>query len=474
MPESTYLRDFWSNLLSGLTQSISKQTEDVERAVSFLRIREQLWDALDNSPQSSDGWIYPIDVYVDNDNSLFSIVTQNGKLYRVGLNIEGETLTLGDWIQVTEVFQPVEQNRFIITRQADGRHRWLFIAATSVINRVGEIDSMELFDTFVEYANENDFWPRVDFYHLGDSDPELWEFGTADYLARDGCCYIATGLFDEDHPLAQATIRAYEEDPEKWGCSIEFYALAERELITVEPDVQVPVYKRGKNTRISIVREKDAAGLFTRIGIAEETQRMNQVVVDALKELFGDDEETVKQFVEKVDGVNRTIKDEKLITRTAGEAEEEEADSEAEAADETEEEDKVEQTLEVPLLELDDEALQVVTQQILESEAWKPVAQAIEAMQAKIVELETAADNDRKEITRLSGVNKKLVSRLQALEKDDAEKLEERLSDLPKNKRPSMRIGHRPSMAYSEGDGEFADDFAEKARETLSALPSYQ
>lgn len=466
MAQSSFLKRLWDGVVESLNTNIASQTAEVERAVSFLRIREQLWEALDNSPQAADGWIYPLDVYVDDDASLFSIVTQNGKLYRVGLTLDGDNLSLSDeWTQVTEVFQPVSQSRFTITRQKDGRYRWLFIAATSVINRVGEIDSTTLFDSFVEYANDNDFWPRVDFYHLGDADPELWEFGTADYLARDGFCYIASGLFDEDHPLAKATIRAYEEDPEKWGCSIEFYALGEPELITVDPELRVPVYKEGKNTRISIVREKDAAGLFTRIGIAEEKRRMNEVVVSALKELFGDDEESVKQFIDKVDGVNRTIKDEKLITRTAGADSQEEEDESA---------DTETQELDVPLLELDEEALQVITQQVLNSEAWKPVQQAISDLQAVVKELQTSSENDRKEITRLADVNKKLVARLQSLEKDDAQKLDDRVADLPANSRRTVKIGHRPSQAYrDEVDGEALEDFAERAKDTLSTLPRY-
>lgn len=471
MSQSGFLRRLWNGMVDSLNQNISQQTEEVERAISFLRVREQLWEALDNSPQSADGWIYPIDVYLDEDGSLFSIVTQNGKLYRVGLAIAEDTLSLAEeWTQVTEVFQPISQSRFTITRQKDGRHRWLFIAATSVINRVGEIDSTTLFDSFVEYAHENDFWPSVDFYHLGDSDPELWDFGTADYLARDGFCYIASGLFDEDHPLATATIRAYEEDPEKWGCSIEFYALGEPELITVDPEVRVPVYKEGKNTRISIVREKDAAGLFTRIGIAEEKKRMNEVVISALKELFGDEnEEAVKQFVAKVDGVNRTIKDDKLITRTAADK--------AAADKKTEDEDEEEETneLEVPLLELDDEALAVITQQLLASDSWKPVQQAISDLQAQVKELQTTQETDKKEITRLADVNKKLVGRLQTLEKDDAQKLEDRVADLPAKSRQTVKIGHRPSTAYrDEVNGEaLEEDLATRAKETLSTLPRY-
>mgnify|MGYP002682879412 CR=1 FL=1 len=50
------------------------------------------------------------------------------------------------------VIVPVQQARtFSVRRQADGAYRWTMIAATSVLNRVGEIDSAELFDTFVAH-----------------------------------------------------------------------------------------------------------------------------------------------------------------------------------------------------------------------------------------------------------------------------------------------------------------------------------
>jgi hypothetical protein len=157
-----------------------------------------------------------------------------------------------------------------------------------------------------------------------------------------------------------------------------------------------------------------------------------------------------------------------LITRAADKAK-----AKADGEDENEDEEEG-QELEAPLLELDDEALAVITQQVLASEAWKPVQQAISDLQAVVKELQTVQENDKKEITRLADVNKKLVGRLQAIEKDDATKLDERVADLPAKSRQTVKIGHRPSTAYrDEVDGEALEDFAERAKETLSNLPRY-
>lgn len=471
------LRRVWEKFLENLWGQIDQErSAEIERALGFDLLKDQLWVALDNSEQSAAGWFYPINIYVGDDgSSLFSIVTQNGKLWQVGMKVENNALSLGEWVEVTEVFQPTQQSTLVIRELPDGRHRWMGVVATSVLNRVAEIDSTDLFDSFIEYWQDTGEAPRLDYYHMGDSDPEAWEFGTADYLAREGCCYIASGLFDEDHPLAKATIRAYERDPEgTWGWSIEFYAHAEPEILVLEPKVQVPVYKRGKNTRISVVKEVDAAGLFTRVGISQEKSRMaSREIENKLKELFGEDEAGILSFLENVDTVNRTIKDEKIIHRdkkTQGRKPAEplpEPEDDPDAEPEDDEEDEEEEGSSEVIL--DDEAVAQIAKHLEESPTMKALQQAITQLTENVGKLASAKEEDAKEIARLKKVNAKVTERLEQVEKSEEEKQQTWKEDLPRKRK--MQASYRATDSR-KGDEDDEEGFDEIAAKTLQTIPN--
>lgn len=479
MPSRNALKRAWDNIIASLNLTMSEQSDEIERAIGFQRLREQLWEALDNSEQAAAGWAYPIDIFVGDDgSSLFSIVTQGGKLFQVPMAVTADNVTLGTWTQVTEMFEPVNQSRrsaFTITRDAKTKqHRWLFVAATSVLNRVGEIDSSDLFDSFVDDAAESGDFPRVDFYHMGESDPKTWEFGTADYLARDGFCYIATGLFDEDHPLARAAIKAYETQPDIWGCSIEFYAKREAEVIVLDPKIQVPVYKSGKNTRISIVKEVDAAGLFTRVAnVTEEKVRMKRDIMEVLGEFFGDDAAALENFAENVDTINRTVKSDGLIHR-AKTAKKTPVTPPVEEPDEdedgdTEEDDGREDDEE--LLELDDQAIAQVAKQVSESAEFSTIKQSLDKLTAAMDILVQTREADARTLVELKKNNTTLAKRLAEVEKGDTEKKQEWAEDLPSSRR-GRKATYRPREEHdTEGEDEEGLDTA--AKRTLSKLPSY-
>lgn len=458
METKEVLRNIFDGFLDslGITEDsdrFSLQSEKKSRSTSWGRIYDQVRTAL----YSMDDWAYPLDLYVDDGGkNIFAIVAQSGKLYQVPLSISKDEVSLGDWVQVQEEFTPVEQS-FRIRRQKDGRYRWTSIAGTTVLNRVGEIDSSELFDSFVEHAEQTGEYPRLDFYHLGESDPEAYEFGTADFLAREGVCYIASGLFDEDHPLAKATIQAYERDEDgTWGNSVEFYALSKPEILVADPEVKVPVYKKGKNTRISVVLEEDAAGLFTRIGVSTEgvTRTMDEKTKAKLTALYGDDSEGLQafigQFEQSVDGVNRTVKDENLIHRAKKDGEE----AAAEDAESEENED------ENPEFELDDEAMAAIAEQVTQTAGFKTLTDGLTEIKKLVAELVVDRENDKKEIAHLNDEVKRLG-------KDETEKKTEFLQDLPARKRTV--ITHRPRTAHDEGGNETMGQIADR---TLNGIPA--
>lgn len=436
-----------------------------ERSMSMSRLHEQVYYAL---AEAEGGWAYPIDIFVgDNGTDIFSIVAQSGKLFQVPLSVSNETVTLGTWTQVKEEFTPVTQNRFFIRRQKDGTYRWMAVAATSVLNRVGQIDSVKLFDSFIEKAEKRNQYPRLDFYHYGETDPKVWEFGTADYLAREGVCYIASGTFDEGHPLAEATIRACESD-DKWGCSIEFYAYSEAETILIEPEVKVPVYTEGENTRISVVLEEDAAGLFTRIGVKEGiTRAMDSKIREALEKLFGDDSNGLKNFMDQfegeVDGTNKRVKNDKLIHRTV-----------AEDILETVEEEKEDEQdgIDAPAIVLDEAAAAEIARQTMATPEMLALIKSVSDLTTLVTQSVVEREKDQKKIVQLEKSNETLGKAIERLAKNDNEKKSEYLQDLPSNKRQVVTF--RPSVAHSEPsdeEGGELEDFGAVAERTLSKLP---
>lgn len=439
-----------------LTQTIRdiKNEVPVQRSTSVGRVYEQLREALWERQEDEGKWAYALDVYVDDDGtSLFAIVTEGGKLYQVPLTVSKDEVELGEWLQVKEEFTPVEQS-FRVRRQKDGTYRWTCIAGTTVLNRVGEIDSSELFDSFIEHAERTGEYPRLDFYHLGLVDPEKWEFGTADFLAREGCCYIASGTFDEDHPLAKATIQACERDPGLWGNSVEFFATVEREILVVDPEVEIPVYKQGKNTRISVVLEEDAAGLFTRIGVETEgvERTMDARTKEKLGKLFGEASDELQsfldQFEENVDGVNRAVKDKNLIHRAADASAE--VPAEEAQAEETDEDDEI---------VIDDETVAVIAQQVTQSKEFQALASGIAEIKQLVAEMVVGREKDAKEIERLN----KEVTRLG---KDEDQKKTEYLQDLPQRKR--THITHRPRV-MNDAEEDSMDSIAKR---TLNGIPA--
>lgn len=479
MNENTgLLRRLWNRLFDQLVDDEGAAAPGIDRALSGQRLHDQLWEALWNMDMENDSFSWLIDVYFDN-GAMFAIVAREGQLYRVGLQVENDTLVLdGEWMRVTEAFPPVQQS-LSVRRQADGRHRWLMIAGTAVLNRVGEIDSTALFDSFVARAQESGAYPRLDFYHLGRSNPAAWEFGTADYLARDGVCYIASGLFDEDHPLAQAAIRALGGGDDKYGASIEFYAVGEPELVlagnTLGAEVRIPVYYEGENTRISIVLEDDAAGLFTRAGSAQEVSRMREEIKESLRQFFGDEEEMgrfLTEFEVDVDRVNQRVRDDGLITRdqaaTAGTGDDDGAGAEGEAGEgvveitgellETEERE----------IELDEEAMGAIVGEVLASEAISQISEQLGAVSAQLAELNVGLSAQLAEATRTIG---ELTQRVKELEREDGEKQREWLEDLPA--RDKVTVTYRPRHARNGDQAPGEGELGRIASNTVAKVATY-
>lgn len=323
-----------------------ESAEAVERAVGFSRLRDQVWpqiDALDIPEQGL--WHFLDDVYFDSGSLYALIYTSNGRLLRANVTVSGDVVSMGTPISVTEMHIPSAENR-VVTRvfeTEDGRFRWLSISNVAIMNRVGELDSTALFDSFITHANDTGEYPYRTFWHQG----EKLRTGQADFLARDGYCYITSGLYDEDNELALIEIAALQNNPEGWGESIGFEPTALPELLRVADDLNVPVYAQGVNREISTCPEVMAASWFT-TPMTMEVKRMNEGVKKGLQQLMADagvegEDATalLGQFEGAVDRVNAHAGQPGVIARSKPETAVAEGAAEAESAEESNDEGEI-------------------------------------------------------------------------------------------------------------------------------------
>lgn len=425
--------------------------EPEERAISSLRLYEQVWTELDRA--YPDEWPWLTDFYVDDSGQLFAVFASDGKLHRVNFTIQDEQIVLGERTQVTETFTPIGTTR--VFRQADGRHRWLSISATAVLNRCAEIDARVLFDGFVAHATETGEYPYRCFCHRG----EQFRTGQADFLARDGNCYITSGLYD-DTELARREIAALEKEPHYWGESIGYEPLAGPELVEVG-GIEIPVYRSGIHTEISTLPEEMAAAWFTSTSIISEAQmerQMNDVEFGAFVKLFDGDEDKARGWLEEnVDPANRQIEEREMITREVEPEAEPPAEPETESIQ--------------PVIELDDSALAAIVERMAESEVIASLNERIDSLMASVEALAKSAEGLQRSVTAQLKTAGEHKDRLEALERDEADKQDGWIKDLPvRVTMPGQRVTHRPSLAHSRRQADGGADYAAVAEGTLANM----
>lgn len=452
-----------------LTPTPPKLGEGKRRAMALTHVVDQLYRQLDNVVQETGEWVSIQDLYTD-DGDLFAIAVRAGRLYRVSLFIVNGELSLGEWVQVQQEFSPVSAQRNItITRQKDGRYRLVCIAGTAILNRDGEIDSTTLFENFVARAEKSGKYPGFDFFHLR----EAGRIGQFDYLAVDGPCYIASGLIDDPdkNPLARHAIKKLQAEPEAWGTSIEYWPL-EGEMVEVARGIQIPVYTDGENEWISLLPQNEACHLMTAVVTQRSTQEIDDMDArkrEALLKLIDGDEALLADIESRIDGVERSISEGKMVSREAdatdtpatdtpaveGEVEQPQADT---PATETE-------------IELDDETISMIAAAAAGSPAFAAVLKPITDALAQVTQtLGTLAPRLEAVESRSTDVTK----RLQLLERDEETKQREWQEDLPSS-RSRTKVSYRPRVARGAADETEQDDDSVEAiaARNLNGLPTY-
>jgi len=436
---SGLLRAFWDAITAPFKSQEEKEPPE-ERAIAMQLVFDQIMGALEESGR----WAWIHDVYREDDGSLFAVMSEAGKLYRVPVNIAGSTATLGEWLEVTEAFPPAQaRTSTTISRQADGRYRWVSVSATSVLNRVGEIDSTKLFDSFVMHATETGEYPYRTFYHQG----EAMRTGQCDFLAREGVCLITSGLYD-DNELAQTEIEVLQREANKWGESIGYLPTVPPQMVGVAGDVTVPVYSAGILREISFLPQDRAASWFTAVGVME-VKRMRKEVFDALVQLCEGDEEKARKFAESTDGLNREVAEGGLIARAS------EPVQEAPAQEPTPEpQPEVEREI-----ELDDAAMALIAQQFDAQLAGilAPFTEKLDALTKALDELRGTEQQAREAVD----------TRIKALEATDDEKRHVWSSDLPRKER--LTVTYRPREATEPALEPEPDPAAEALRKVKAA-----
>jgi hypothetical protein len=377
--------------------------EPIDRALSM----DDIFGKVYRLAESRYPMAYLHNLYADSDGSMFAILTSDGKLYRSSVAIQGNEVELDEWVEVVQEFPPVTTRTQII-RQADGRARWFSISATSVLNRVGEIDSQALFDSFITHATQSGEYPYRTFYHKG----EAFRTGQSDFLARDENCYITSGLYD-DSEIARAEQAAIEREPDYWGESIGYLPTSEPQLMDVS-GVKIPVYRTGIHKEISTLPEREAANLFTVIRHTEVNRMMSPNEKAALLKLFGGDEEKMRQWLEQnVDETNRAIAQAGLITRSQ--------DEPAETPEQL-------PLTESPTLEVDEAVIAEIVKRVNGGEVFVSLGEALNAINKTTETLGEALANLLEQVEQHQ---QDVTTRLAKLERGKVQERQEWAADLP-------------------------------------------
>lgn len=448
--------------IAGITPDQPADTdaaEPTQRVINVDTLHRQIYEWIDTAMPG----MYLAQLYIEDDGTLYALFSRDDRLFRAPITLSDGTIQIGELVEVQQEFTPISRSSVTLRELPNGDVRFFLVAATAVVNRVGEIDSTTLFDNMIRRAEELNFYPRLDAYHLGSLDP-AFEFGEFDFLARDGVTYIASGVMQGDHPLTQACLRQYRTNPASLGASIEYYPLVGAFEDFEVGGATIRTFLDGINTRISILFEEDAASWFTsmRTGdLAMQQRQLDDATKAKLRKLFGEDEAAMDKFLGNIEGITRAVDDLGLIARgTDAGADTGEDDPEAEDNPTNTEividDEAINQIAAAVVRQLGDGALKTVNDQIAE------LTKTVNALTADNKKL-------RSDLSAATSAQRSIVERLDVVEADDDTKRTQWLGDLPRNQR-TVTVTHRPRSVERAADpvAETSDDVANA---TLAAMP---
>jgi hypothetical protein len=393
---------------------------------------------------------YIIDLYLVGQQVVV-LYNMDGNLYTAPLVENADrTVTVGT---PTPIEITAQSNKVNILRQADGQYRWFALAACSVVNKAGEIDSRELFDDFVDRFNGGQGYV-LRFFH-----DKRMELGVGDYLARSDNVLVASGLI-YDNELGRAFVDASQQGRGNWGTSPGFYPDAEPEIVRTNEGIEVPVYKRGYMEEISALPEDCACNFFTRL-IAKKEQSMEPRIKDALVTLFGD-EAKANEFILTVDETNRAIADGGLLTRETTTEETETVTTEQATEPPPE-------TATIPGEQVEAVAIPEL-QAAPTTEDVDALKTELSALSAKMTEMSSRMDAMETANQQMMAANQATTQAVEALKLTDEQKQQQWLTDRPANS-ATQPVTYRPRTDRRSGEEGTKQSLADVAAGTLAKMP---
>lgn len=426
-----------------------------EESISFSSLYEQVWAAT----WDMDKWYWLIDLYKeDSSDAIFAVFSCEGLLYKAEITVENSKISIGELVQVQEVFEPIK-NGFLIENQKDGSSRWFLVSCSSVLNRSASIDSTQLFDNLIKRCEDSGKYPYLTYYHLG----EPLKMGVTDWVARSDNLLMASGTFEKDNVIAECMKEAYEKDPSYWGASIAFWAI-EGKMEQIAEGISVPMYTDGEFEEISILAEEHANCLFTSLYSNRKVTHMRDDLIEQISKLTGGNEELTSKIVSTVDSVNDTIKAEGLITREAPKVDPVTPNPEGSV------ETPAESTESVKTVEVDEGLVNDIVKQLVShpsiAEALKPIATLAQSLEETKKSIETRLTSLE---AQENEIKNSVEGRLQKLELDDQSKQEDWEKNLPRNV-PTKVVYRAKGSSVPQTQSESSTSAAEIAAQTLADL----
>ena len=419
-----------------LTRMKHGDDEDMkDRALLLSDVYEKMIEPLIQS--YPDAFVH--DLFMDDNQDVWVLFNSMGRLQKAQVMVENDNVMLGETIPVVMEFVEVPRSRTIIHRQADGKVRWFSISATNVLNKSGEIDSGDLFDSFVSYIDRTKDYPYRTIYHIG----KPLVTGQCDRVFRVGNCLVTSGLYNNTD-IAKAEIKAIEKDPDFWGESIG-YLPSSNPLMFRVGEVDIPVYTSGRLVEISTLPESDAANLFTKI-VMEERSKMpfSEKQWETLDIMIGDNPELkdkLKEFEQDVDKTNRSIEEADMITRN----------------DEDSETNPVQDDI-------------VIDDALVNEIATRAVQQLEATIKERFDELE---QSNNQLVATLEDVVRRIETnevQIRQAQRDDKQRVQEIVDDMPSHSQSKVRrITYRPSQNEPLVNGEDIS-FAKISDENLKQI----
>lgn len=439
-------------------QRLVRGDSDTERDINLDALIGEFYDSIFeyDGDEATVIWPFFMDLFPE---QRYIIYTDQGRLFRADYKIDSkDKMTITSITEVKVMYVPVEQNRMVIFRDKEsGQYRFIMTAASSVLNRVGQIDATAFFDQVEQEIDDYEQKPFLTTYHLGDD----FSFGEVDEAFRYKQFLVVAGTVDNTNKLGQRAIELLEGNRNynnEWGVSIGFYA---DEIVVQEiGGTQVPVITKGRLVEVSILREKDAANYFTDINVTQKNKEMEmgktrRETVEALTKYLGDDqEEYIEGIVDELDLRGRQIERDGMIYRDASETEEGsegEVDNEAtdvddENADEEPETNEDTENVETLEVELDEEAVAEIVNQVRDV----TIKGMNEEFTRRFEEMQQSYEQKIDELMTVVNALKERQS------KADEEVIEQAIDDIPVSRKRKLFVtntGYRPTQ-----DGDVANE----------------